>query len=159
MKKVIEKNICMIPLVIWIVIIPIVVKAKFYTNPLAEYPWYSQEAVQADFFLYYKSMLVTFMGGIMFLLLAWKISKIHSPKILITYDAKIFIPIILYLVLVVLSSIFSEYGYFCIHGIPDQFETVWNQIAYVVVIFYCYYFIVYHNSEKKFCRLYLLVQH
>ena len=149
MKKVIKKNIFMIPLVVWIVIIPIVVKAKFYPNPLAEYPWYSQDAIQADFFLYYKSMLVTFMGGIMLLLLAWQISKIHTKSTLITHDTNIFIPIILYLVFVVLSSMFSEYKYFCIHGMPDQFETVWNQMSYVVVIFYCFYFVANYNFENN----------
>lgn len=153
MKKTTEKNICMIPIALWIVIIPVIVKVKFYTNPLAEYPWYSSESALADFFLYYKSLFVTVTGVLMLALLIWQISGMRKKDTLINSDTRIFIPIIIYLVLAVLSSLFSDYGYFCTHGMPDQFETVWNLIAYVIALFYCYYIIVYHDSEKSILTL------
>lgn len=149
MKKLTQKHICMIPLMIWFVIIPVIVKVKFFPNPLAQYPWYSNDATLADFFLYYKSMAVTIIGAIMLVLLAWQIGKMSRKDTLFQPDTRIFIPIVIYTVLVIFSSLFSEYKYFCNHGMPDQFETVWNLLSYVVVLFYCYYVIVYQNSENQ----------
>lgn len=152
MKKITEKQICCIPLAIWIVVIPIVVKMKSFANPLLEYPWYSREETIADFFLYHKSILVTIIGAFMLVLLCWQISKVRKKNTLFHADTKIFIPILVYLVLAVLSSLFSDHVYFCTHGVPDQFETVWNLIAYVIVTVYCYYVVVYQNCELSIVR-------
>ena len=153
MKKSTEKQICMIPIALWFVIIPLIVKVKLYANPLTDYSWYSSESTLADFFLYYKSVFVTITGILMLGLLIWQMSKMRRKDTLINADTRIFIPILVYLALAVLSSLFSKYGYFCTHGMPDQFETVWNLIAYVVALFYCYYVIVYHDSEKSIFSL------
>lgn len=149
MKKDTKNLVCMIPLAMLFVVIPLVVKVKFFANPLVEYPWYSSEASLADFFLYYKSMLVTITGVLMIAILFWQISSMRRKDTLFNADTRIFIPIIIYLVLAIFSSLFSEYGYFCTHGMPDQFETIWNLIAYIVALFYCYYVIVYQDSEKS----------
>ena len=93
MKKTTEKQICMIPIALWFVIIPIIVKVKFYANPLADYPWYSNEATLADFFLYYKSLFVTITGVLMLVILIWQISKMRRKDTLLNSDTRIFIPI------------------------------------------------------------------
>lgn len=152
MKKLTQKHICCLPLAIWIVIIPIVVKMKSFANPLLEYPWYNRETTLADFFLYHKSMLVTAMGVLMLILLAWQISKVRRKDTLFHADTRIFIPILIYLVLAVLSSLFSEHAYFTTHGVPDQFETIWNLIAYVIATVYCYYVVVYQNCEMSIVK-------
>lgn len=143
----------MIPLALWFVIIPLIVKVKFFANPLAEYPWYSSEASLADFFLYYKSQMVTIVGVIMLAVLIWLISGMRNKETLFNADTRVFIPILVYFVLAVFSSLFSEYGYFCTHGMPDQFETIWNLIAYAVAMVYCYYVIVYQDAEKSLLSL------
>lgn len=148
MKKNTQNYVCMIPLALWFVIIPLVVKVKFYANPLAEYPWYSSESSLADFFLYYKSILITITGALMIAMLVWQICQMRRKDTLLNANTRIFIPIIIYLALAILSSVFSKYGYFCTHGMPDQFETIWNLIAYVVALFYCYYVVVYHDTDK-----------
>lgn len=148
MKKNMEKHICMIPIVLWFVIMPLIVKEKYYANPLKDHAWYSAENILADFFLYYKSLLVTLTGCLMLILLFWQISKMRRKDTLLNRDIKIFTPIIVYLILAILSSLFSEYGYFCTHGMPDQFETIWNLIAYVIAVFFCYYIVVYQDSDK-----------
>lgn len=153
MKKLTQKQICCIPLVIWIVIIPIVVKMKSFVNPLLEYPWYVREKMIADFFLYYKSILVTIVGILMLVLLCWQISKVRRKDKLLQSGTNIFIPILIYLVLAVLSSLFSDHAYFCSHGVPDQFETIWNLFAYVIAVIYCFYVVVYQNSEISIVRL------
>ena len=153
MKKHMKMNVCCIPLILWLVIIPVVVKVKFFPNPLIEYPWYSGEATLADFFLYYKSILITITGILMIIMLAWQISQMRRKESLVSADTRIFIPVIVYLALVIFSSLFSQYGYFCTHGMPDQFETVWNLIAYVVALFYCYYVTMYKDSDTPILTL------
>lgn len=148
MKKSTEKYICILPVALWFVVIPLIVKVKFYENPLSGYAWYSSESMLADFFLYYKSLFVTVTGVLMLALLCWQISKMRRKDTLFDSDTRIFLPVIVYLVLAVLSSLFSDYGYFCTHGMPDQFETIWNLTAYVVAAFYCYYIVVYQNLDK-----------
>ena len=148
MKKETENRICLIPLALLFIIIPLIVKVKFYANPLVDYPWYSSETSLADFFLYYKSMFMTITGVLMLILLIWQIVKMKRKDTLVNSDTRIFIPIAIYLLLAIASSLFSEYGYFCTHGMPDQFETIWNLIAYIVALVYCYYVIVYHDSDK-----------
>lgn len=142
------KRVCIIPLVLLFVVIPLTVKQKIYANPLLDYSWYMSDTALSDFFLYYKSVLVTVAGVMMLVLLGWQISKMRRKNMLVNSNTKIFIPLIIYLVLVVLSSLFSKYGYFCTHGMPDQFENVWNLIAYVVAVFYCYYLVVYQDTEN-----------
>ncbi len=153
MKKLTQKHICCIPLAVWIVVIPLVVRMKAFANPFLEYPWYSRETAIADFFLFYKSMLVTAMGALMLLLLLWQVSKVKRKETLLHPDTRIFLPILAYLTLAVLSSLFSEHSYFCTHGVPDQFETVWNLIAYVTAAVYCYYVVVYLDCEMPVVRL------
>lgn len=149
MKKNIEKNICLVPVVLWIIIVPLVVITKNFANPLISYPWYNSLENLADLFLYYKSQLVTLTGVFMLVLLIWQISKMRRKDTLLNTDTRLFIPILIYALLAIASSLFSEYGYFCTHGIPDQFETVWNLLAYVVALLYFYYIIMYHNSERS----------
>lgn len=156
MKKTKETYISMIPFALWFVIIPLIVKAKFYANPLTEYEWYSNEATLADFFLYYKSQLVTITGVLMLAFLVWQIAKMRRRDTLVNTDTRMFIPIFVYLFLAVASSLFSDYGYFCTHGMPDQFETVWNLIAYVIALVYCYYMTVYHDADRLMMYLGLI---
>ena len=153
MKKKTQEYICMFPLALWFVLIPMIVKIKYYANPLINCSWYSSESHLADFFLYYKSVFVTITGVIMLVLLGWQISRMRRKETLFQADARMFISIIIYLVLAICSSLFSEYGYFCTHGMPDQFETIWNLLAYIIAMIYSYYVIVYQDSEKSLLSL------
>ena len=148
MKTKREKQIYMIPLALWFIIIPIIVKVKFYANPLKGYSWYGNEETLADFFLYYRSLAVSIVGILMLALLIWQISKMKRKESLFGRETYIFIPVVIYLVLTLFSTLFSEYKHFAMHGMPDQFETVWNLVAYVIVCIYAYYAIVYLDSER-----------
>lgn len=149
MNKKTQKHICMIPVVLWVAIIPLIVKIKYYPNPLKEYPWYSQDETLVDFFLYYKSIFIIFTGAIMFCWLCWQIMQMRKINGFISTNTRIFIPIIVYLLLSIVSSIHSEYRYFCIHGMPDQFESLWCLAAYVIAMLFFYYAVAYKEYEKE----------
>lgn len=149
MKKLTQTKFCIFPFMLWLLVTPLIVKVKFYENPLIECSWYTNAAILSDFFLYYKSIFVTSIGFFMLIVLFWQIGKMNKKDFSFTSETRIFIPIFIYLALAILSSSFSEYGYFCIHGMPDQFETIWNLIAYVISLLYCYYLVMYQNLEKS----------
>lgn len=147
MKKQTQTVICYIPLTILIVIIPLIVKMKAIVNPLMDYSWYLNADILTDFFLYYKSVFVTFTGVFMLAILLWQISQKRKKHDLFQKDVYIFIPLVVYLGLTILSTLFSKYLSFSINGMPDQFETIWNLIAYTIITFYFYYVMVFCDAE------------
>ena len=142
-------NLLFLPLFLWMVIVPLIVKVKILSNPLQDYAWYNDADYLYDFFLYYKSQVVTILSGLMLLILCWKFSKMRHKENLLHRDYRIFIPLGIYLLLVIISSVFSEYSGFCIQGMPDQYETVWNLIAYVIATIYACWLIVEQKGETK----------
>lgn len=148
MKKTMQNYILFLPLAAWMVITPVIVKLRLYPNPLMDTSWYTALDQLSDFFLYYKSVFVTILGVVMAIILMVQFSDRKNRRCIKGSECHIFIPILLYLIFVVLSSVFSSYRYFCINGMPDQFETLWNQLAYVIALFYAYYCIRHRQSEQ-----------
>ena len=144
-----RKKVFLIPLALWFILIPIIVKVKFFANPLTEYPWYGTTETLADFFLYYKSQAVTIVGVLMLIFFVWKIANSKKKEALFSNETYLFIPLLIYLILTVFSTLFSEYKYFSSHGMPDQFETIWNLIAYVIACVYAYYAIRFMDAERS----------
>lgn len=140
-----EVGIYGVPLLIWITIIPLVVKIKLLENPLEDIVWFSNSETVDDFFLYYKSVFVIATGVVMLVLLLWQISRMRNKSVIWNSDSRILIPLICYILLACISSVFSDYRYFCVHGMPDQFEPIWCLLAYVIAAFYCYYLMVYYD--------------
>lgn len=152
MKKAAQNRWMLIPMMIWIAIIPLIVKVKFMDNTLIDYPWANSQTTIADFFLYYKSVLVVITGVLMIACLAWKICSKKDSVPILNADTYIFIPIFAYVLLAIVSSVLSDTPYFCVHGMPEQFESVWCLIAYVVAVIYFYYIVRYQDNEQNILR-------
>lgn len=148
-KKNKQINWLFLPLFLWVVIVPIIVKVKILPNPLSNYAWYNSAESLFDFFLYYKSQVVTFLGLLMLLILCWQFSKMRHKEYLLHRDYHIFVPLVIYLLFVIISSAFSQYNRFCTQGMPDQYETVWNLISYITVTIYACWLTVEQNGERK----------
>lgn len=146
MKKILHEKILLLPIAIWIIMIPVIEKTKIFPNPLIGYSWYSGEEYLADVFLYYKAVCVVVIGILMLVFLVWQMKAMPKKNVFSQADFKIFIPLFIYLTLMLLSSLLSEYKYFCVHGMPEQFESVWVLMSYAATLFYCYYMIVYRDS-------------
>lgn len=146
MKKISHEKIWLLPIAIWIIVIPVIEKTKIFPNPLIGYSWYSGEEYLADVFLYYKAACVVVIGILMLVFLVWQMKAMPKKNAFLQADLKIFIPLSIYLALMLLSSLLSEYKYFCVHGMPEQFESVWVLMSYAATLFYCYYMIVYRDS-------------
>lgn len=148
MKTERQKQLLLLPVFLWIVGIPLIEKTKIFVNPLQSDAWYSGEEYLSDIFLYYKSWIAVILACIMTVIF---IANLLGGKNLFRKtrtDVRIFIPLILYLVLVLISSFFSDYRYFCIHGMPEQFESIWVVIAYIIATIYGWWVI---NQPESDC--------
>lgn len=137
-----KRNWTLIPLILT-AFIPLVVYYHVYDTKLDEFPWFG-DAKQADVFLYWKMAAIIAISILMLCILVCYLIQ-HSKKEQLFKDKKIFIPLIIYGVLAMLSTIFSEFSYWGWHGISNQMESVWVLLGYVVITFYAFYFVI---SEK-----------
>lgn len=139
--KTVKRNYFLIPLILTS-FIPLVVYYHEYDNKLTSYPWFGDNT-SADFFLYWKMILFTIIGLVMACVLAYKISvdkQLRKSYSSIQLNA-IWIPLLLYGILCLLSTIFSEHSYFGYHGIAEQMESLWVLLSYCILTYYTFIFV------------------
>lgn len=143
----------LLPIIFIISILPLIVKMKIYNAGLSEFNWFLTNDTQFDFFLYYKSMIFTFITFIITVLLIWMFIKhkylnSHSNNILKENGKYKFtlalIPLSVYAILALLSTVFSKYSSFGYKGIFEQFESVFVLLGYCILVYYSFLII---NSE------------
>lgn len=146
-KKSNSFNWFLLPLVLIIAIIPLLVRGSDYNINMAQFPWFPNNNEGYDFFLYYKSIWIITICSLALIPLGYKL--IHEKKS-IKFTLAL-IPLGLYALLAVLSSVFSEYSYFSVHGITEQFESVFVLLAYTIMTLYAFTFI---NTEEDVKHLF-----
>ena len=129
-------NYALIPLLLVLLVIPLIVRIYVYDNPLSQFSWYPDNVEDIDAFLYWKSILLSILGAVMALI---AVKKLISSPSLVSYRKDIWIYFLAaYGILTLLSTLVSEYRSFGIHGIHEQFESVWVILSYCVVTFFAY---------------------
>lgn len=128
-----------------IAVIPLITKAVIYDPKLADFDWFSQSTSAVDVFLYYKQGAFTFALIVMAACLVCTIGnkyvlKHRSFKESFRMQA-IFIPLFLYGILSLLSTVVSQYRGFGFRGIFEQFESVWCLLGYVVLVYFVYMYV------------------
>lgn len=122
----------LVPLILVLSLIPLIVRAIKVNTKQSQFIWYSSLDETMDIFIYGKSItfliISIFMLGI--ILTTFFKKKIKSNKV--------FIPLIIYAVLTILSTILSEYKYFSLHGVGEQYESIFILIGYTIVAYYSY---------------------
>ena len=132
----------LLPIIIAVAIIPLIVLMKDVPTKLCDYDWYSADPSRMDFFLYYKSGFLMFIGAITAILLIY-FCYMHRSVVRRSY-AFIFLGI--YAILVILSSLISKYRSFSIAGIPSQYESMFVLLTYFIL---CYYSFQTVRSEQN----------
>ena len=151
MKKKVEKKQSlhfMIPLIIALVIIPIIVLGKKYNSGLNVNKWFSSGDSSIDFFLYFKSRAVMLLGVVMAFILGFVMYDRANQKNKVkqkTWDLKIWVPVGLYGLFVLLSAALSEHATTAFWGGFEQFEPALAVLSYLVIMLYAYYFV---NEER-----------
>ena len=127
----------LIPLILVMTVVPLIVRMYFFNSHLSQFDWYpdSGETLdKQDFFLYYKAVAVILLAIVMCAVLAYRYTK-KKREFTWCYEL---VPVLIYAVLTLLSSLFSQYRYFCFHGMAEIFESVWVLLGYCVILFYAY---------------------
>lgn len=138
-KKHNKINSLLIPLAIIIIIVPLIVYEYIFTPSIANEAWFPDANTASDFFLFYKSIIVIGFG---FLLMAILLYKQFASKQKPFTNLQIWqIPLVIYAVLVLISSFTSSYSDVAWNGTYEQFETALVLIAYCILLYYSYYIV------------------
>lgn len=133
-KKKREFNDLLIPIILIIAILPFVTRLITYDAGLSDYSWYSDYDVVYDFFSYYKSyvfIIIAIISAIViFLYFLLQRNKIKNMKS--------FIPIGIYSICALLSTIFSINSHSSTVGGTAHFEGIFVLLGYVVMLIYTY---------------------
>ena len=127
----------LVPLILLLTIVPLIVFVQKYQPNLIQFGWASLEVEKFDFFMYHKAIAITVIGVVMCILLAFRY-KAKQMEFKLSYQ---FIPVLVYAAFTLLSTLFSQYKYFGIHGSMEVFETLWVLLSYCVIAFYAYQFV------------------
>ena len=127
----------LIPLIFLLTIVPMIVLVYRYEMNLVQFDWSSLNDEKYDFFMYYKAIAITVTGAVMCLLLLIRY-RTKQKEFKLCYE---FIPLLVYAGFTAMSTLFSQYRYFSIHGASEVFETIWVLLSYCVIAFYAYQFV------------------
>lgn len=125
-----------IPLVLILTLLPLITKRREYTSGFSGYDWYPYTAKTVDFFLYYKQWFFTGIAALLVMVLL--IQKVVSKERYVFL--KLFLPLALYSLLTLLSTIVSPFREWGISGSSEQFENVFCSMGYGIVCYYTFYF-------------------
>lgn len=138
-----KSNYRFIPIILMIGLIPLIVHMYQYNTNLSQFDWFPDDSeTMIDFFFAWKMYAIIFVGAFIGLNLLYR-HFIAEDKF--RYE-KPFVLISIYLILVVVSALFSKYKYWVAHGTYELFEPVWVIIAYLLL---CYYTYNYVREEKQ----------
>jgi len=142
----------LLPVLFIITILPLIVRLHEYETPLSEYPWFSYNNIYVDFFLYYKQWLFISASLIMAIII---VVRAYLDKSVIKFSP-IFIPLTVYALLALLSSVFSKYRNYSFTGMFEQFESVFVLLGYCLVVYYIYLFVQSENDIKLIIKCLLI---
>ncbi len=131
-----------LPIMFIIAILPLIVKIHQYSANLSQFEWFTENDIFFDFFLYYKQLFLIGTAVIMIIFILFNTYK-DRKSIRLPY---IFIPLGIYALLALLSSLVSKYRSYSFTGIHEQFESVFAVLAYCCLAYYAY---LYTKSEKN----------
>lgn len=146
----------LLPILVALCLIPFVVVTKDYTTDFTAFNWFNTTPLeQIDSFEYTKGVMVILVGGVSAVLLACiqysRMSK--KQKFLEAADKRLLVLWGVYAVMVIISSVTSNYSELAYHGGGySQWQTMWVLLGYAVLFLYAYLLI---DSENKVRVLFL----
>jgi hypothetical protein len=145
-------KVLLIPLIFIIAILPFIMRLYTYRTGLSSFVWFPEDDTQVDVFLYYKQVFFLIVSIIMALLIGFKAfyDKANIKKSLI------FIPLLIYCLLAVLSTLTSDFSFFGFNGIFEQFESIFVLLGYSLVVYYGFLFINKEDDIKLLMRIFII---
>lgn len=124
----------LIPVMLTIVVLPLAVRLAIYSCGFSGYEWYVSDDILSDFYCYYKSYLLDIIGILSAIILLFRMT-LYREK---TKDLRIFIPLAVYSICVLLSAICSVNTDASLKGNFESFESVIVLIVYVIMALYTF---------------------
>lgn len=143
----------LIPVFLVLCILPFIIRLKYYEANLAQYSWYNIEDTMSDMFLYYRHWFFVAITVLMIILIGVKTYYDHKT----IRFSPLLIPLVVYAILALLSSIFSKYPLFSFFGGQDQFESVFALLGYGICVYYTF-LIVRTEENIKLVITFLLIE-
>ena len=129
-----EFNDLLIPIILVIAVLPFIVRLITYQAGFSGFNWYSDYDIVHDFFSYYKSytfIVISVLSAV--ILIPYLILQRDEMK-----DMKPMIPIGIYSIFVLLSTIFSVNSKASLIGGYAHFESVFVIFGYMIMLLYTY---------------------
>lgn len=123
--------------VLVISVVPLVVSAYHFQTGLSQYSWSSSGEDSYDFFLYWKGFLLVCISLIMAMWFAAAFIR-DRKNLLGRAGAKYMVPVCLYLLFAVVSTVCSEHKSMAVYGGYEQWEGIIIIGAYVIVLLFSY---------------------
>ncbi len=124
----------LIPIVLVICVLPIIVRVATYCCGYADYEWYSTNDVLVDFYCIYKSYFFEIVSIFALIIVVFRMGLYRET----IKPVKIFIPLFLYGLFVVLSTFLSINQQASISGNFESFESCLVLLGYVIMAFFAY---------------------
>lgn len=143
-----EKAVRLFPLIFILMVLPLIVRVYPYYSNLSQYPWFTTEDFQVDFFLHGKNVALNVMGVYMLVLLALYALIGNTEK----RKPWILIPVAVYAIFAFASSAISPYSEYAFRGNFEGFESIWTVLTYCLIVVYAYYMV--RSAEEVRVLLY-----
>ncbi|MCM1282793.1 MAG: O-antigen ligase family protein [Muribaculaceae bacterium] len=130
----------LIPILFAAAVIPLVVRITYYNPQLSGYSWFPDWTLAMDMFMFYKNNAMMLLDGVLAVLFVVLLIRRRLPAA-VTYA-----PLGIYLILVIISSIFSIAPTQTWHGFYDMMETAFALFGYCMI---CYYTFAVVRSETQ----------
>ncbi|WP_097014265.1 O-antigen ligase family protein [Anaerocolumna aminovalerica] len=141
-----------LPLILVMSILPLIMYLYEFDSGLSGFSWHSSNGEELDIFLFYKQVFFIVICLIMLFFLIWK-GYIEKKK---TRFLPIFIPLSLYGLLALLSTVFSDYPSLGFKGISGHFESIFVILGYCLLVYYAYLFIETEDDIKFILKYFLM---
>lgn len=125
-------NYLLLPICLILAIVPLIIKLNIIPTDMYKYSWFYNAYKSADAFLYSRGNFLMVVAVIMLLIIIGRFFTSDRKGI------KIFIPLGVYGVLSLMSSIFSDNKNMAFNGSIEQYESVWILLSYLIVLYYSY---------------------
>lgn len=129
------------PIIFVISVLPFITRLSQINTNLSKFNWFTVNDKYVDFFLYYKRNFFLVAVSYMVIIIIFKALN-NNKKLVYSH---ILIPLAVYAILSILSSVISEYRSYTLKGTHDHYESLFVLLGYCIIV---YYIMLYIKNEK-----------
>lgn len=142
-----------VPLFFLLLVYPFLAKYNIVSNPLTDNPFHYTSETLADIFLYVKAQALPFIAISMIFVFVCDFTMNARCHGLTIQNYRKFVPLGIYALFIVLSTLFSTNKELSLSGFPGQYETMWTLLIYLIICVFGYWYAT--TVEKKTTFIFL----